>query len=416
MEKAEHGVPSDRLAKSTPGHIPFAKVEVSSEAVTAANRVLRSGWLTSGPEVVEFEREFATYLGAEHAVAVSSCTAAIEIALRAMRLAPGARVLTPTVNFCGVLNAIVAAGHRPVLVDVDRETLAASPETVSAAARRSDSEAMVVLHYAGYPVPVEDLGDAAGLGLERVVEDAAHALGASVGDETVGTISAATCFSFYATKNLPIGEGGMLVTADPDMEEFARRARLHGMSRDAWQRYSPGQAWRYAVETEGLKANMTDVQAAIGRAHLKRLPDWQVRREEIAHRYDVNLSEVPGVRLPARPATGRHAWHLYVVQLESRFGVTRDQAICDLAERGIDCSVHFIPLHQQPYVRTLLGDDVATGFPGADRVFEGILSLPMYPGLTDEEVDRVCEATAELSGRGRTVDRLAGAVTRRGGT
>jgi dTDP-4-amino-4,6-dideoxygalactose transaminase len=381
--------------------------------VAAANRVLTSGWVTSGPEVVEFEREFADHLDAENAVAVSSCTAAIEIALRGLRLAPGARVLTPTVNFCGVLHAIVAAGLRPVLVDCDPHTLAPSPETTAAAASRDGADAMVVLHFAGYPAPVADLAAAAGLGLDRVVEDAAHALGTWVDDRPVGSISAATCFSFYATKNLPIGEGGMLVTADADMGEFARQARLHGMSRDAWQRYLPGHGWRYAVETEGLKANMTDVQAAIGRAQLKRLAGWQLRREEIARRYDANLSGVPGVRPAAWPTSGRHAWHLYVVQLESGFGVARDEAVCDLAERGIDCSVHFIPLHHQPYVRSLLGDDLAVGFPAADSAFERIVSLPMYPSLTDAEVDRVCEELAQLGGRRRTVDRLAEAVATR---
>src|SRR5205085_2075485 len=163
-----------------------------------------------------------------------------------------------------------------------------------------------------------------------------------------------------------------------DMGEYARKAPLHGMSRDAWQRYLPGHGWRYAVETEGLKANMTDVQAAIGRAQLKLLAGWQQRREEIARRYDANLSGVAGVRPAAWPTSGRHAWHLYVVQLEPGFGVSRDEAVCELAERGVDCSVHFIPLHHQPYVRGLLGDDLAVGFPAADSAFEGIVSLPMY--------------------------------------
>src|SRR5947199_1185127 len=179
---------------------------------------------------------------------------------------------------------------------------------------------MLVLHDGGYPAPLRELADAAGLPLDRVIEDAANALGTRVGDEQVGTISAATCFSFYATKNLPIGEGGMITTANPDLAERVRRGRLHGMSRDAWKRYLPGNGWRYSVDEPGLKANMTDVQAAIGRAQLPHLPAWQARREGLAARYDQELGDVEGIAPAARPARGRHAWHLYVCTVEDSFG------------------------------------------------------------------------------------------------
>ena len=378
--------------------IPFARTEMGPEAVTAAARVLASGWVTTGPEVADFERELAAYLGLrdDQAHAVSSCTAAIELALRGLGLPSGAKVLTPTITFCGAVHAIVNAGLEPVLVDCDPETLAPdAATTATATARAGGADAMVVLHFAGYPSPVEELAAAAGLPLSRVVEDAAHAIGTWVGERPVGTISAATCFSFYATKNLPIGEGGMVTTTDPAMAEFVKRARLHGMSRDAWKRYLPGNGWRYAVETEGLKANMTDVQAAIGRAQLRRFDGWQARREELARRYEANLATVGGIRPAARPATGRHAWHLYVVQVEPEFGMGRDELVERLAERGVDCSVHFIPLHHQPYFRKLLGDQDGS-FPAADAAFERIVSLPFYPSLRDDQVDRVCEAIADL--------------------
>ena len=382
--------------------IPFAKTEIPPEAVAAAAQVLASGWVTSGPEVVQFEHEFAAHLGADHAVAVSSCTTAIELALRALGLAQGARVLTPTNTFCGAVHAIVHAGLEPVLVDCDAETLAPNASTTAAAAERAGGvDAMVVLHFAGYPASVEELAAAAGLPLTRVIEDAAHGLGTLVGgaegtsERSVGTISKATCFSFYATKNLPIGEGGMVTTSDPALADFVRRARLHGMSRDAWKRYLPGNGWRYAVETAGLKANMTDVQAAIGRAQLRRLEVYQARRAALADRYERNLTRVPGIRPAARPASGRHAWHLYVIQVEPDFGIARDVLVERLAERGVDCSVHFIPLHHQPYFRALLGGRT-DNFPVADAAFERIVSLPLYPSLSDHSVDQVCEAIADL--------------------
>lgn len=377
--------------------IPFARSQVAPEAVDAVVKVLRSGWLTTGPEVAAFERDLADSVGARHAVAVASCTKAIELALRALRLPAGSRVLTPTMTFCGAVHAIVHASLRPVLVDVDPLTLIPTAATTADAVRREGpADAMVVMHMAGHPADVEELAAAARLPLGRVVEDAAHALGASVDQRHVGTISAATCFSFYATKNLPIGEGGMLTTADPEIEAYVRRARLHGMSRDAWKRYLPGSGWRYEIDIAGLKANMTDVQAAIGRAHLRRFPEWQAYRAVLADRYDRALAGVPGIRRPARPRSGRHAWHLYVVQVEPEYGLDRDGLSAALAERAIDCSVHFIPTHHHPYFQRLLGAGVADRFPGADAAFSRILSLPLYQGLAFEEVDRVCAEIADL--------------------
>jgi perosamine synthetase len=377
--------------------IAFTAVEITPEARAAADAVLASGWVTTGPEVTAFEREFATWVGAEHAVAVSSCTAAIQLALRALQLPPGAKVLSPVMTFCGAVHAIVQAGLTPVLADVDPDTLMPDASSIAAAvARTGGVDAMVALHFAGAPAPVAELAAAAGLPLERVVEDAAHGLGTWVGGRQVGTISAATCFSFYATKNLPIGEGGMLTTADPAVADFVRRARLHGMSRDAWMRYLPGGAWRYAVEVDGLKANMTDLQAAIGRAQLRHLERWQRRRAELAAGYERGLAGIPGLRTPAVPADGRHAWHLYVIALDPALGWERDTFIEALSDRGIDCSVHFIPLHHQPYFSGLLGAG-ASRFPGADRAFDGIVSLPLHPRLHDHDIDRICAEIASLA-------------------
>ena len=378
--------------------IPFALTEISREAREAAGRVLASGWVTTGPEVAEFEREFAAWVGAEHAVAVSSCTAAIELALRSMRLPPGSKVLTSTMTFCGAVHAIVHAGLRPVLADVDPITLMPDARTTAAAARRAGGvDAMVVLHFAGFPAAVDQLAEAAGLPTHRVIEDAAHALGSRLGERPIGTLSAATCFSFYATKNLPVGEGGMITTDDPELASFVTQARLHGMSHDAWRRYLPGAAhWRYTVAMDGIKANMTDLQAAIGRAQLRHLPRWQERRVDIARRFDFCLSGIDGVATPAWPEEGLHSWHLYVIRIQPAFGLDRDAVISALSERGIDCSVHFIPLHHQPYFVDLLGSEITRQFPCADQVFEEIVSLPLYPSLSDTDVDRICHELSDL--------------------
>jgi perosamine synthetase len=385
---------SHRLAVEA--RIPFAKAPLSEDVLGAITRVLESGWITSGPEVAEFEREFAAFVDAPFAVAVSSCTAAIELSLRALHLAEGSKVLCPTLTFPGVIHAIIRAGLQPVLVDSDEQTMMPDPGAVSRAVQRSQGvDAMIVLHFAGYPAPVRELADAAGLPLGMVIEDAAHALGTWIGDRPVGAHSAATCFSFYATKNLPIGEGGMVTTADRRVAEFVESGRLHGMSRDAWKRYTPGSSWRYEIGQVGSKANMTDIQAAIGRVQLEKFEGWQLRRREIADRYDSALSTIPGLELPARPTNGGHAWHLYVVRVKPEFGLSRDDLIDRLSEVGIGTSVHFIPVHNHSYFKAVLAD--AGSFPNADAAFEEIVSLPLYPDLTDEHVDRIVEAIASIA-------------------
>jgi len=377
--------------------VPFCRTEIVPEAQQAAVRVLGSGWVTMGAEAIAFEQEFGAWVGARHTVSVSSCTAAIEMALTALGLPPGAPVLTPTLTFCGAVQAIVHAGLRPVLVDTDAETLTVSAEGVAKAARNG-AAAMVIQHMGGYPVDGAELAAAAGIPADNVVEDAAHGLGATVGARPVGSLSRAACFSFYATKNLPIGEGGALTTTDGDLAERWRRMRLHGMSRDAWRRYDRSGTWRYTVEDAGMKANFTDLQAAIGREQLHYLAAWQQRRAAIAARYDAQLAGLRGLELPPRPAAETHAWHLYIARIDRRaFGMDRDTVSDRLADAGIGTSVHFIPVHHLPYFRDLLGLEACGELASADRIFPQLLSLPMHPGLTDSDVDRVCEALAGLA-------------------
>jgi dTDP-4-amino-4,6-dideoxygalactose transaminase len=385
------GLPQGDLAG-----VPFCRTEITPAARSAALRVMSSGWVTMGAETMAFEQEFGYWLGAAHVVAVSSCTAAIELALSALDLPEGSAVLTPTLTFCGAVQAIIHAGLRPVLVDADQGTLAVSPEGVAKAAR-SGASAMVIQHMAGYPLDAAELAAAAGIPPGHVVEDAAHGPGAAVNGSPVGSCSQAACFSFYATKNLPIAEGGAIATTDGDLAARLRQMRLHGMSGDAWRRYHRSGSWRYTVAERGLKANFTDIQAAIGREQLRSLASWQRRRAAIASRYDALLSTIPGLLLPPRPAVGEHAWHLYVVRIQRAFGMHRDSVAESLAESGVGTSVHFIPVHHQPYFRRVLGPEACGDLKTADRVFPELLSLPMYPGLSDADVDRVCGALADLA-------------------
>ncbi|MER6809324.1 DegT/DnrJ/EryC1/StrS aminotransferase family protein [Spirillospora sp. NPDC000708] len=371
--------------------VPFTIPSVSGEVSDAVVKVLDSGWITTGPQTAAFEQEFADYLGAAHVVAVASCTTALELCLRALELPPGSAVLTPSLTFCGAINAILHAGHRPVLVDIDEDTLVPSAETVAAAAARVTPAAMIVQNQGGYPVDVAALTAAAGLDRTRVIEDAAHGPGAARGGKPVGSESFAACFSFYATKNMPIGEGGAIATSDEGLQEKVRAMRLHGMSKDSWKRYLPGGSWRYDVKQIGLKANMTDVQASIGRAQLAALPEWQRRRAEIVAAYDAAFRGLPGLTLPQRNLDGiQHAWHLYQVRVQDR-----DAISAELEAAGVSTSVHFIPANQMTSYRDILGADECARVPVTDRVGEELLSLPLYPGLTSDGQDRVIAALTE---------------------
>jgi len=365
--------------------IAFTVPPFVAEAKAAALRVLDSGWVTTGPESAAFEADLAAFLGQPYVVTVSSCTHALELSLRALRLPAGSPVLTPSLTFCGAVAAIVHAGHRPVLVDVDVDMLVPTPARVEAAVARSGrAAAMVVCDLGGYPVDHAALADAAALPYGRVVVDAAHGPGGLIGRAEAATAPFATCLSFYATKNLPIGEGGAVATYDGEFAAWLRGARLHGMSRDAWRRYLPGGSWRYDVPEIGLKANLTDLQAAIGRAQLAALPDWQDERAQLVKHYDEALADAVAagrVRMPERP--DGHSLHLYQVRVTGR-----DEIVDRLTAAGIGTSVHFIPVHHFGAYAALLGPQECGSVPVTDLLASELLSLPLYPGLTGEQVRR----------------------------
>ncbi len=389
-----------------PDRIPFADCHIVAGSRRAAHRVLESGWVTTGPEVAAFEAEFAAYVGAAHAIAVSSCTAALELSLRYLRLPEGAPVLVSDLTFCGAVQAILHAGLRPVLVDVSPVTGMPTPETTRAGAHPvRGAEAMVVVHWAGDPRGRRRARRGGGPparpgGRGRRPRRRDRARDRRVGD------GSAVCFSFYATKNLPIGEGGMVTTDDPERASWLRRARLHGMSADAWRRYLPGGGWRYDVLEAGMKANMTDVQAAIGRGQLAQLPRWQELRAHHAARYDRWLADLPGLALPHRPEPGQgvHAWHLYPVRVVDPER-SRDEVMAALDAAGVGTSLHFIPIHHLEYFGRV-ADVPPEGLPGAETIFGQLISLPLYPRLRDAQTHRVADALADALGAPAGVTRL----------
>jgi dTDP-4-amino-4,6-dideoxygalactose transaminase len=357
---------------------------------------LRSGWLTSGHKVKAFEQEFARYIGCSHALAVNSCTAALHLGLEAVGVQPGDEVITSPMTFAATAAVIEHLGARPVLVDCEAESLNLDPARLEAAITPR-TRAIVPVHFAGQPCDMEAiLAIARAHGL-AVVEDAAHALPARVKGRLVGTLGDITCFSFYATKTITTGEGGMVTT---DREDYAARMRmmhLHGMSRDAWKRYTQNGSWSYDILAAGFKYNLTDIAASIGIAQLARADAFHVRRVQIARAYTTGLSGVRGVRTPVVRDEGGHAWHLYVVQVvPEALTIDRDEFIRRLVAMNIGVSVHFIPLHVHPYYRDKYGyrpDD----FPTAYRAFQRILSLPLYPKMSDDDVQDVIDAVRSLA-------------------
>jgi dTDP-4-amino-4,6-dideoxygalactose transaminase len=377
--------------------LPFAQVDIGEEEIAEVVDSLRSGWLTTGPKARRFEDDFAAYMGGEiTALAVNSATAGLHLALEAVSVQPGDEVITTPFTFTATAEVIRYLGAHPRFVDIDPDTLNIDPRAIEPAIT-DKTRALLPVHFAGLAAPmaaIEALARQHGL---RVVEDAAHALPTTTGRRLVGTLqSDATVFSFYATKTLATGEGGMIVTRNPAIAARCRVMRLHGIDRDAFNRYTSKEpAWFYRVIAPGFKYNLTDVAASIGIHQLRKLDAFQRRRELMARNYDEAFRDLC-VRCPAHaPAGDMHAWHLYVIRLREDAPVTRDGFIEQMAAAGIGTSVHFIPLHLQPYWRDTYhlspGD-----FPNATRAFETVVSLPLYPKMTEADQQRVIDATRAI--------------------
>ncbi len=375
--------------------LPYSLPLIGEEEIAEVVDSLRSGWVTTGPKVKRFEEEFAAYVGAKHAIAVSSCTAALHTSLAALDVGPGDEVIVPTLTFCATANVVVHVGATPVLVDVD-SGLQISVEAVSRAITPR-TRAILPVHYAGQACDLAELLELAGRHRLPVIEDAAHAAGSEYAGAKIGTHGKAVCFSFYANKNMTTGEGGMITTDD---EAFAQRLRLlvlHGMSRDAWKRYTEAGSWYYEVLEPGYKYNMTDVQAAMGIHQLRRLDSFIKRRQEIAALYDEAFSDLDEVSLPLRLPDRNHAFHLYPIQLKTALlDLDRAGFMDALRTRNIGASVHFIPLHRHPLYRERFGYSPEQ-FPACEGIYRGLLSLPLYPRMTDQDVVDVIGAVRDIA-------------------
>jgi dTDP-4-amino-4,6-dideoxygalactose transaminase len=372
-------------------HVP----DVGDEEIAEVLDVLRSGWLTTGPKTRDFEREFAAMVGAKHAVAVNSCTAALHLALEAAGIREGDEVLVPTMTFAATAEVVTYFKAKPVLIDCVQNTLNLDPNRIEQAIT-TKTKAIIPVHFAGHPCDMDQILSLAHAHGLRVIEDAAHALPARYNGKMVGSIGESTCFSFYATKNITTGEGGMLTTDNPEYATRARMMSLHGLSRDAWNRYSTEGSWYYEILSPGFKYNLTDIAAALGLAQLKKCDRFWKTRERYAALYHEGFRDMPEIVCPQASPNVQHAWHLYAIQLElDRLRISRNEFIHRLQQAGIGCSVHFIPLHLHPYYSETLGYR-ANDYPVASRIFQRILSLPLYSKMTETDVARVIETVRNL--------------------
>jgi perosamine synthetase len=399
-------------AQSADPFLPFAVPDITEAEIAAVVAVLRSGWITTGPEVKAFEREFAEYVGAPHAVAVNSCTAALHLGLEALGVRACDEVLTSTLTFTATAEVAEYLGARARFLDVEPDTLNLSVEALTRCLHRDYVRrnggwrhretggrlgAVVPVHYAGHPCDMDAILDLAREFEVPVLDDAAHSLPAAVGGRRIGSLPCPTAFSFYATKTITTGEGGMLTTADAEVADRARLMALHGISRDAWNRYGSDGKWHYDVIEAGYKYNLTDIAGALGRVQLSRADDMLVRRERVAARYTAAFDSLATVTPPAVRPGVQHAWHLYPLRLRlDALTIDRSAFIQELHKRGIGASVHFIPLHRQPFYHDKYRYRTED-FPVAEAAYPALVSLPIYSAMLGEDVERVIAAVHEIS-------------------
>lgn len=375
--------------------LPYCIPDTGAAEAAAVDECIRNGWLTTGPKVREFEAEFARSAGMKHAVAVNSCTAALHIGLLAAGVKPGDDVVMPSLTFVAGAQCTLEIGARPVFCDVDAETLTAGVEQFAAALTPA-TRAIIAMPYGGRPMDAERLASFCRERGIAFIEDAAHAAGMLDRGRWAGASSDLAAYSFYATKNLTTAEGGMLVTNSDAIMERARILSLHGMDKDAWKRYTQRGSWRYSVREPGFKYNMPDIAAAMGLVQLRRLQQMQSRRDEIASRYRERLADAPGIELQALSdnAGDRHSWCMFVIRIKADAAVTsRDQFIEAMAGLNIGTSVHYIPTHHfNAYER------FAADVPVTEQIADEIVSLPLYPAMSDEDVERVADSVLKCVG------------------
>ncbi len=409
--------------------IPYSLPLIEDEEIAEVLDTLRSGWITTGPKTKEFETEFAKYIGCKHAIAVNSCTAALHLALDAIAIKEGDKVITSPMTFAATAEVIRYFKAKPVFIDIDPMTMNIDTEKVEGylltivGNQVSLPKAIIPVHYTGYPCDMDSIRRLAEKFGLKVIEDAAHALPSYFKGQIIGSTGDITCFSFYATKNITTGEGGMITTNNDEWAERMRIMSLHGISKDAWNRYSAEGSWYYEIIAPGYKYNLTDIAASLGIVQLRKADRLWQRRKEIAGMYNRAFRDIPGLEIPfnnhddsihrtddvgfknsepvPQPEGTRHSWHLYVIRLNLEgLSIDRNRFIEELRVMGIGTSVHFIPLHIHPYYRDTY-DYKPEDFPVANETYKRIISLPIYPKMTDGDVERVVEAVVSVIRRFR---------------
>ncbi|MBE3128953.1 MAG: UDP-4-amino-4,6-dideoxy-N-acetyl-beta-L-altrosamine transaminase [Actinobacteria bacterium] len=375
--------------------LPFARPLIEQEDIEEVVDTLNSDWLTTGPKTHLFEEEFAKYIGCKYAVAVNSCTAALHISLAALGIGKGDEVITTPYTFVSTVNVILQQGAIPVLVDIKPDTFNINSDLIREKIN-DKTKAIIPVHFGGQPCEMGKIMKIAKDNTLLVIEDAAHAISAEYEGRKIGTIGDATCFSFYPTKNMTTGEGGMVTTNDEKLREKLKIWGLHGISKDAWRRYSAEGSWYYEIVCPGYKYNMTDIQASLGLHQLEKLNRFQKRREEIVKFYDEAFSDLEEIETPFVKSNIKHAWHLYVIKIVSeKFKINRNQFIEALKAENIGTSVHFIPVHLHPYYRDTYGFKRGD-FPNAEYAFDRVISLPLFPKMNDKDVKDVIEAVRKI--------------------
>ncbi len=388
--------------KKNDDFLPFSLPLIEEDEIAEVVDAIKSNWITTGPKTKLFEKQFAEYIGCKHAIAVNSCTAALHLALEAIGIQEGDEIITSPMTFAATAEVIRYFKAKPVFVDIDPVTMNIDPQKieellVSYNRQGSLPKAIIPVHFGGYPCDMDRIADIAARYDLKVIEDAAHALPAHYRGKTIGTISDISCFSFYATKNITTGEGGMITTDNDEWADRMRIMSLHGISKDAWKRYTSEGNWYYEIIDPGYKYNLTDIAAALGVTQLKKANLFWERRTEIASMYSEAFKEIEAIEIPINGAEDIvHSWHLYVIKLNlGSLLIDRKCFLEKLKEMGIGTSVHFIPLHIHPYYRNTYGYN-ADDFPVAHNNFKRIISLPIYPKMTDEDVHRVIEAVKKV--------------------
>jgi dTDP-4-amino-4,6-dideoxygalactose transaminase len=371
--------------------LPYALPLFDDSEIKEVVDTIKSCWVSKGPKTVEFEKRFAEFAGVKHAIAMNSCTAALHVALVARGIGSGDEVITTPLTFCATANTIIHTGARPVFVDVDPGTYNIDVSKIKEKINEK-TKAIVPVHYSGQACDMDKILEISKKYNLFILEDAAHATYTKYKDKLIGGIGDAAAFSFYATKNLSTGEGGMLTTNDDELAEKARILSLHGMSKNAWNRYGKGGTWYYEVLYPGFKYNMTDLQASLGLHQLDKLSGMQKIREEYAEMYNSAFKDTPEIIIPAVIPGNRHAWHLYVIQINDRLlSIDRNKFIEELAEANIGTSVHFIPVHLHPYYEETFGYKPGD-YSVAESIYDRIISLPLYPKMSIRDVEDVINA------------------------